>query len=115
MSNTPFNPDEVFDQLAREAESTPSSVKAPSRLKARVYSALIRRQEKSGPLLALPDTQRAGHKLCVFESFWQQLPLGQEAKQFNCCSLCHARVLGERMGRAPIYWGHCPYVAFGKK
>jgi hypothetical protein len=115
MSDRPFNADEFFEKLAQEPEWTQGAVKAPSRLKARVYSTLIRRQEKSGPLLSVTSTRRAGHKLCVFEGLWQRLPLGQDAKCFNCCSICHARVLGERLEHAPIYWGHCPYVAFGKK
>lgn len=115
MSDKPFNPDDLFEKLAQEPESSRGLEKAPSRLKARLYSALIRRQEESGPLLSLDETRRGGQKLCVFEDLWQRLPLGREAKCFNCCSVCHARVLGERLEHAPIYWGHCPYVAFGKK
>jgi hypothetical protein len=115
MNDRPVNADKFFEELAQEFEPAPSSVQAPSRLKARLYSALVRRQEESGALLSLTDTRDAGHKLCVFESLWQRLPLGEGAKRFNCCTICHARVLGERLEHAPIYWGHCPYVAFGKK
>jgi hypothetical protein len=105
--------DEIFDLLAQSSEE-PESVRAPSKLKARVYSALIRRQQSSGPLQRLPETRKAGRGLCVFENFWQFLPLGEKAKCFNCCSLCHARVLAEHLEQPPIYWGNCPYVALKK-
>ncbi|MGH9397214.1 MAG: hypothetical protein ACRD18_10245 [Terriglobia bacterium] len=113
MSTRPLQNDELFAQLAREPTQAPAH--APSRLKAKLYSAFIRRQEDSGPLLSLAATRQLGHKLCVFEELWEKLPVGDAAKRFNCCSVCHARVLGERMERPPIYWGHCPYVALAKK
>ena len=114
MSDKPLQDDEVFLRLAEETETASGVDRAPSRLKAKTYSALIRRQEQSGPLLNLTETRRAGHGLCVFESLWEQMPLGTSAKCFNCCSICHARVLGENVEPPPIYWGHCPYVAFKK-
>ena len=115
MSDRPLSFDEFFERLAQESETSQGPAKAPSRLKARLYSGLVRRQEESGRLRSLTETQVAGHKLCVFENLWQRLPVGAEAKSFNCCSVCHARGLGARVERAPIYWAHCPYVAFGKK
>jgi hypothetical protein len=115
MNEKPLQDDEFFARLAESAEPVEPAGRAPARLKARLYSALIRRQQASGPLLSLTDTRTAGRGLCVFESLWENLPVGEAAKHFNCCSICHARVLGEQVERAPIYWGHCPYVAFGKK
>ena len=115
MSHKPLQDDERFAQFVQELKPSKETARAPSRLKARLYSALIRRQESSGRLLSLTETRKAGQKLCVFESLWEQLPVGKAAKCFNCCSICHARVLGERMERAPIYWAHCPYVLLGKK
>jgi hypothetical protein len=114
MSDKPLQDDEIFLRLAQETETATGASRAPSRLKAKTYSALIRRQEQSGPLLNLAQTRRAGHGLCVFESLWEHMPLGASAKCFNCCSICHARVLGEKVEPPPIYWGHCPYVAFKK-
>jgi hypothetical protein len=114
MSDKLLQDDELFLRLAQETETAPGARRAPSRVKAKTYSALIRRQKQSGPLLNLSQTRRAGHGLCVFESLWEHMPLGASAKCFNCCSICHARVLGEKVEPPPIYWGHCPYVAFKK-
>ena len=109
-----FQDDNLFARFAESTEPAEPATTAPARLKSRIYSALIRSQEESGPLLSLSETQEAGRELCVFESLWEKLPLGQSAKCFNCCSVCHARILGERLEQAPIYWGNCPYVAFKK-
>lgn len=114
MNDRPKRDDGFFELLAQEAENAKAE-RAPSRLKARLYSALVQRQESSGPLRSLSDTRKAGEELCAFESLWERLPLGESAKRFNCCSICHARALAERLERPPIYWNHCPYVAFGKK
>jgi hypothetical protein len=108
-------PDDDLGLLVEKIGPMEGRLRAPARLKARIYSVLTRRQESSGPLLSLTETRQAGHGLCVFESFWEKLPLDDAAKRFNCCSVCHARVVGEHMERAPIYWHACPYVAFGKK
>ncbi|HVN78993.1 MAG TPA: hypothetical protein VMW38_08350 [Terriglobia bacterium] len=115
MSDRPIPDDELFGQLAHESEALGEAVRSPSRLKSRVYSALVRRQQQSGSLLNLTETRHAGHELCVFEVLWEHLPLTTGAKCFNCCSICHARVLGEQAEHAPIFWGGCPYVAFQKK
>lgn len=115
MSDKPMQDDELFWELAHESEAPGEAERSPSRLKARVYSALVRQQQQSGPLLNLSETRHAGHRLCVFEALWEHLPLTTTAKSFNCCSICHARVLGERVEQAPIYWVHCPYVAFQNK
>jgi hypothetical protein len=114
MSNNPGQDDELFELLAREHDDVEVEPAPPS-VKARLYSALVRQQESSGHLRSLAQTRAAGHGLCVFERFWERVPLGQAAKCFNCCSVCHARVLAEHFERPPIYWGSCPYAAFGKK
>lgn len=114
MNDMSFQDDDL-GLLAEKTEPNEGATRAPARLKAKIYSALIRRQEQSGPLLSLTGTQEAGFGLCIFESFWEKLPVGHAAKCFNCCSVCHARILGERFERAPIYWQECPYVAFGEK
>ncbi len=112
MNRTP--PDEQpFGNLASKIEAdAPAELATPSRLKSRLYSALIRRQEESGPLASLAETKAAGRGLCVFEQLVQISPLGEKGKSFNCCRLCHARVLAETLEKAPIHWEHCPYVGF---
>jgi hypothetical protein len=77
---------------------------APARLKATIYSALMR------PLLSLAATKQAGARLCVFEH--AVAPLGERIGSMNPCRVCHARVLGERLDRAPIFWPGCPYSEF---
>ena len=107
-------PDEQpFENLASKMEGdAPAELAAPSRLKSRLYSALIRRQEEAGPLASLAATKAAGRGLCVFEELVRISPLREKGKSFNCCRLCHARVLAETLENAPIHWEHCPYVGF---
>jgi len=95
-----------------QTEDLASEEKAPSRLKARVYSALIREQQTTGPLQDLSATQAAGHSLCVFEQLVQIAPVGEAVKTPFFCWACHARALAERIENAPIYWPHCPYAEF---
>jgi hypothetical protein len=83
---------------------------APSRLKAKVYSALLQQQAESGPLLSFSELHARGQGLCVFEQLVQIAPLGRMAKSPNICRFCHARVLAERFENPPIYWRGCPYV-----
>jgi hypothetical protein len=85
---------------------------APSSLKARLYSALIREQQASGPLASLDQTVASGYGICVFEKLVQIQPLGERAKSPFFCHVCHARVLAEHFENPPIFWPHCPYVAF---
>ena len=114
MNDNPQHEDKLFEHLAMHSEEA-EEARAPSRLKSRVYSALVRKQQESGPLRSLDETRVAEHALCVFEDLWQRASSGAAAQCFNCCSLCHARVLAERLEHAPIYWANCPYVEFGKK
>jgi hypothetical protein len=105
--------DHLLTRLAADAqEREPAAEKTSSRLKSRIYSALIRKQQESGPLQTVSDTKGSGSPLCYFEDLVQIVPVGERAEQFNCCSVCHARVLGERVEPAPIWWPHCPYVRF---
>jgi hypothetical protein len=106
------NPIDRFESLLTEAGSLELGVKAPSSLKARIYSALVRQQASSGPLLGLQECQNSGHGLCVFEHLVQITPVGERLNAKNICRVCHARVLAEHFDHAPIYWSHCPYVKF---
>ena len=101
-----------FEDLAGAFDDGASEGAAPSKLKARVYSALVRKQQESGPLLGLRDSHADGRGLCVHEHVVRIAPLGSTAQAFNCCSVCHARVLAEAFDNPPIYWGNCPYVGF---
>jgi len=86
--------------------------KASSRLKSRVYSALVARQSQDGPLLSLCATKDSGRNLCVFEALVQIAPVSECVKSLNLCHICHARVLGEHIENAPVFWPGCPYAQF---
>jgi hypothetical protein len=86
--------------------------KASSRLKSRIYSALVARQSQDGPLLSLCATKESGRDLCVFEELVRIAPLAESLKSRNFCLVCHARVLGERIENAPVFWPGCPYAQF---
>ncbi len=95
--------------FSRREEATE---RAPSSLKARLYSSLIRKQQESGPLANLDESVASGHAICVFERLVQIAPVGEKAKSPFFCQGCHARVLAEHLNNPPIFWPHCPYVAF---
>jgi len=114
MSDDPQQSDRLTEILATALDEG-AGERAPARLKARLYSALLRRQQESGPLLHLGETHQQGYGLCVFEDLWRRLTPEGSAQCLNCCRLCHARALGEGMEEPPIYWKNCPYVAFGRK
>ena len=105
--------DEQFIKRLADVESNEAH-HAPASLKAKVYSALLRRQEESGPLASLTESALCEHALCVFEQVVRISPVGEKAKALNICRVCHARVLAENMNNAPIYWSGCPYVQFKK-
>ena len=107
MSNLP---DEEFLERIADVAELAELERAPVRLKAKVYSALMLKQAETGPLLSLTETRACGHELCVFEELVRIAPVGEAAKSLNICRICHARVLAEHMGNAPIYWSGCPYV-----
>ena len=100
-----------FERLAG-ADREPAAARAPARLKSKVYSAVLSRLAESGPLEDLRRTRAAGGELCVFEHALTLLPIGAALCSKNPCRVCHARVLGERMDRAPIFWPGCPYSEF---
>ncbi len=97
-----------FEELVTEVPA----VFASSRLKSRIYSALVLAQAETGELLSLPECKEGGRALCVFEELVRIAPVGHTIKSFNYCRVCHARVLAERLEGAPIYWPGCPYVGF---
>jgi hypothetical protein len=102
-----------FERLA-EADGAGTGERAPATLASKVYSALLSRMAESGSLLDLAETKAAGGRLCVFENTLTVLPVGTEIRSMNPCRVCHARVLGERMEHAPIFWPGCPYSEFHK-
>jgi hypothetical protein len=104
--------DEHWFERMGEATDDVTQERAPARLKSRVYSALVARMAESGSLLDLAETKAAGARLCVFETALTMLPLAGEIPSMNPCRVCHARVLGERMVHAPIFWPGCPYSEF---
>jgi hypothetical protein len=105
--------DAIFAHLAAETEAyEPAGERAPSRLKSRIYSELMKRQAASGPLLGLAETKAQGRGLCVFEELVRIAPVSEAAKQINYCRMCHARLLGESVEHPPIFWPNCPYVDF---
>lgn len=103
--------DRWFEQLA-EAAGDVTHERAPARLKSKTYSALVARMATAGPLLDLTETKKAGGRLCVFENVLTVVPLGADIHSMNPCRICHARVLGERVEHAPIFWRGCPYADF---
>jgi hypothetical protein len=101
-----------MDELIRKAEeSTESPEKASSRLKSAILSRLIALEQAEGPLRILSASRNAGERLCVFEHIVAQLP-SEDLQSRNPCAVCHARVLGERVENAPIFWPGCPYARF---
>jgi hypothetical protein len=107
--------DDELSRMLCESDEAPLEQRAPSRVKARVYSAIIRKQQETGPLQSLSQTRAAGHGLCIFESLVQIAPVGEKAKSPFYCWTCHARLLAEKLDNPPIFWTHCPYVAFQRK
>jgi hypothetical protein len=110
-ADTAMNTDRLLEHLATaDADAPASPERAPARLKARIYSALVERLAETGPLRSLAATKADGARLCVFEETLR--PLGDTIGSMNPCRVCHARVLGERLTRAPIFWPGCPYSKF---
>jgi len=102
-----------FERLAGLADGGGEpEMKAPAALKSRTYTALMRRQQESGPLLSLTGSKQSGRKLCVFEELIQIAPVGTRTESAFFCQVCHARVLAEHLEHAPIWWLGCPYVSF---
>jgi len=115
MENMNRHRDELFMEwiaaATRGAEGLRES--APSRLKSRIYSAMMEAQAQSGPLLSLTEIKAGG--LCVFETLVECSPVSESVKSVNFCHYCHARIMGEKWENAPIYWSHCPYTRFQQR
>ena len=58
--------EQFFEQIAERAPQPSESASAPSKLKSRMYSALMRRQAASGPLASFTQAKASGHRLCCF-------------------------------------------------
>jgi hypothetical protein len=99
---------QFFSLLAEPA----AGERTPSSMKARLYSALVHKQQDTGPLASLDASVDAGYGICVFEKLVQIAPVGEQAKSPFFCQVCHARVLAEHFDNPPIYWPSCPYVRF---
>ncbi|HUY15659.1 MAG TPA: hypothetical protein VMX16_18820 [Terriglobia bacterium] len=105
----------LFEQFAAALDpGVSTTIRAPSRLRSRIYSALMLLESAQGRLRSIPATKAEGHDLCVFEELVRIAPVGDDLKSLNICRICHARLLGEVMENPPIYWGGCPYVSFKK-
>ena len=103
--------DDDWMQFVADGSEPEETQTAPSRLKARVYSALVQLQGESGPLMSLTEVKDGGRDLCVFEKLVQIAPTGEMIDSLNFCRVCHARVLAEHLEHPPIYWRGCSYVA----
>jgi hypothetical protein len=104
--------DDLWFERFAEASDPATEDRTPARLKSRIYSALVARMAETGALLDLPSTKDVGGRLCIFENAVAVLPLGAHLQAMNPCRVCHARVLGERLEHAPIFWPGCPYSEF---
>lgn len=100
-----------MDELIRIAEAAAIEPEASSRLKSRIFSSLIDAQQQEAPLRILSESRNAGEQLCVFEHAVALLP-SDDLQTKNPCAVCHARLLGEHVERAPIFWPGCPYSRF---
>jgi hypothetical protein len=108
-----MNTEQLLERLAAlDANAQPA--RTPARLRSKIYSALVHRLSATGPLLSLSACEHAGGQLCIFERALAALPVGEQIDSKNPCRVCHARVLGERLDHAPIFWPGCPYADFHK-
>lgn len=106
--------DRWIEELAAAAPADDRAARAPAWLKSRIYSALVNRLAGTGPLMTLTASRACGGGLCVFEEAVTWIG-SQHAESMNPCNVCHARVLGERLEHAPIFWPDCPYSDFHKR
>jgi hypothetical protein len=101
-----------MDDIIRKAEvSMDAPARASSRLKSRIFSKLLSLQQAEGPLRVLSASRASGEQLCVFEHAVALLP-SENLQSRNPCAVCHARLLGESVENAPIFWPGCPYARF---
>lgn len=104
--------DDQFFQSLVERQDDAAPIRAPARLKSRLYSALVKECQKKAPLRVLSETRKAGYDLCYWEKIMQTVP---GAGSFNHCQVCHARLLAEFLENAPLPWSGCPYAQFHKR
>ena len=100
-----------LEELVQQAQSSRRPKGASSRLKSRILSQMIELLQAEGPLRALSASKANGESLCVFENMVAAMP-SDALQSRNPCAVCHARILGERVENAPIYWPGCPYAGF---
>ena len=100
-----------LEELVQQAQSSRKPKGASSRLKSRILSQMIELLQAEGPLRALSASKANGESLCVFENMVAAMP-SDALQSRNPCAVCHARILGERVENAPIYWPGCPYAGF---
>src|SRR5258708_37616807 len=74
-----INYDREFARILAEQEDA-AEERAPSSLKARLYTTLVLKQQATGPLASLDATLAAGHSVCVFEKLVQIMPFGEKSK-----------------------------------
>ncbi len=102
----------MIDDIIRQAEQAiDAPERAGSRLKSRIFSELMLLAQDQGPLRILSQSRADGGELCVFEHAVAMLP-SENLQSRNPCSVCHARVLGETVENAPIFWPGCPYSRY---
>ena len=104
-----------LERLSAADPGEQQSERAPGRLKASIYSAVVNQLSEAGTLRPLEATKTSGYGLCVFEEVVRLLPGGEQLGSMNLCRACHARLLAERMNNAPIFWSHCPYAEFHRE
>ena len=109
MTDESRHDDGLFERLAGVENP---ELFAPSRLKSRIYSALMREATRTRQMQPLAVSETAGGCLCVFERFIQILPLPAAMGTLNYCRFCHPRLMGETMEGAPVFWKGCPYAEF---
>lgn len=100
-----------IDQILSQAEYA-APFRASSRLKSRIYSTLMLEEAAAGPLRSVMETKAEGRGLCIFEQLIEIAPIGESAKKYNYCRICHGRILGEHLENPPLYWSGCPYAEF---
>jgi hypothetical protein len=103
------------EQFLRELAAAPAqeTPKASTRLKSKLYTALLQEAESTAPLRSIAASRQAGYGLCWWEKTMHAIPSEQVGK-FNHCRVCHARFVGELVEDAPLPWEHCPYAKFQK-
>jgi len=103
--------DDKWDELLTASADASSAPAVSSRLKSRLLSQLVRLEQAQGPLRILSDNKMLGDTLCVFEEIIAAMPSSDLQSRYPC-NVCHARVVAERVEKAPIYWPGCPYARY---